>query len=179
MPYFNIIPLTAFVNGVRFTYGVPREGWYIEPGEYKHIDFLNKQGGIFKIAKAPDRKYVGELSFTTPTTDSDPSNNQTTIIEVLNYFEDIPFVAEPGFALEQNYPNPYDGTTRIEFVLPTEGRARFFVNDLVGRQIHESTSYYTEGRHVVSFDGSNLPSGVYYYGIEFNGERRMRKMIIK
>ncbi len=179
VPYFNIITLTAFVNGVRFTYGVPREGWYIEPGEYKHIDFLNKQGGIFKIAKAPDRKYVGELSFTTPTTDSDPSNNQTTIIEVLNYFEDIPFVAEPGFALEQNYPNPYDGTTRIEFVLPTEGRARFFVNDLVGRQIHESTSYYTEGRHVVSFDGSNLPSGVYYYGIEFNGERRMRKMIIK
>jgi hypothetical protein len=113
-----------------------------------------------------------------PNADDNPANDQTTIIEVVNYFEDVPHVAEPEFVLEQNYPNPYDGTTRIEFALPYGGSARFFVTDVVGRLVHEETTYYDEGRHTISFNKGKLPSGVYYYGLEFNGQRRMHKMII-
>jgi hypothetical protein len=83
------------------------------------------------------------------------------------------------FGLEQNYPNPFDGSTRIEFVIPSSGQVRFFVNDVVGRQVYESTSLYSGGRNTISFNKGNLSSGVYYYGIEYNGQRRLRKMILK
>ena len=98
---------------------------------------------------------------------------------MVNYFEDVPTVDEDGFVLEQNYPNPCDGTTRIEFALPYAGKARFFVNDVVGRQVYEQSAEYGQGRHSIDFSRGNLPAGIYYYGMEFDGQRRMHKMIIK
>ena len=142
------------------------------PGEVRHL-LLNK-----KIPKSPTRQYVGSGYYRMPNTDNNPANDQTSIVEVVNYFEDVPHVTEPDFVLEQNYPNPYDGTTRIEFALPYSGTTRFFVTDVVGRLVHEQNATYGEGRHTITFDKGSLPSGVYYYGIEFNGQRRMHKMII-
>ena len=166
-PYFSI-------NGSPEMYQHYNAGTFTwAPGETRHV-LVNK-----KIPKSPTREYVGSGRIWIPSDDSDPSNNQTTIIEVLNYFEDIPNVNEPDFILEQNYPNPYDGTTRIEFVLPYSGTTRFFVTDVVGRLVHEETARYDEGRHTISFSKGDLPSGVYYYGIEFEGQRRMHKMIIR
>ena len=142
------------------------------PGDVRHLVFKQK------IPKDPNRHYVGSGYFTMPNFDNNTANDQTSIIEVVNYFEDVPHVPEPDFVLEQNYPNPYDGTTRIEFALPYSGNTRFFVTDVVGRLVHEETSAYSEGRHTITFNKGTLPSGVYYYGIEFNGQRRMHKMII-
>lgn len=153
-------------------YQYPTNTYYFEPGDTRHVLFKTK------IPKSPTRTYIGSSRLNLPNADDNPANDQTTIIEVVNYFEDVPRVAEPEFVLEQNYPNPYDGTTRIEFALPYGGSARFFVTDVVGRLVHEETTYYDEGRHTISFNKGKLPSGVYYYGLEFNGQRRMHKMII-
>lgn len=111
--------------------------------------------------------------------DTDPSNNQTTIVEVVNYFEGIPTADDGLFVLEQNYPNPFEGKTQIEFALPYGGSARFFVSDALGRTVYEHTATYDEGRHTITFDRNDLSAGVYYYGIEFDGERRMHKMILR
>ena len=81
--------------------------------------------------------------------------------------------------LEQNYPNPFDGSTRIEFALPSSGSTRFFVTDVVGRLVYEENKEYSDGRHTINFKQGDLPAGVYYYGLEFNGQRRMHKMIVK
>ena len=80
-------------------------------------------------------------------------------------------MTEPDLVLEQYYPNPYDGTTRIEFALPYSGNTRFFVTDVVGRIVHEQTAFYGDGRHTITFDKGSLPSGVYSYGLEFDGQR--------
>ena len=147
--------------------------YFFAPGEIRHIPIAKK------IPKSPTREYIGTGVFFMPNPDADPSNDQTTIIEVLNYFEGIPTVVEPNFVLEQNYPNPYDGTTRIEFSLPYSGNTRFFVTDVVGRLVYEENVLYSEGRHTISFDKGELAAGVYYYGLEFDGQRRMHKMIIR
>ena len=175
IPFFNIFYFNSFIiNGTSF----PRErfeqnSFTFNPGETRHILSRNK------IPKSSLRQYTGSGSLMLPSPDSNPSNDQTTYIEVINYFEDVPYVSEPDFVLEQNYPNPYDGTTRIEFAIPYSGKAHFFVTDVVGRIVHEQTDIYGEGRHTITFDKGDLPSGVYYYGIEFNGQRRMHKMIIR
>lgn len=179
--YTNITNVQAVINGVEVkTNSLPAGYFTINPGQTRHL-LLKKAttGQELKIPKSRTREYIGSGFITLPNEDANPANNQTSIIRVVNYFESTPNVIESDFVLEQNYPNPYDGTTRIEFSLPTYGTARFFVTDIVGRQIYEETKSYAEGRHTISFDKGDLASGVYYYGIEFNGERRMHKMIIK
>ena len=172
--YLQWIRAYFTINGEPQQYTEFPTGQYIiSPGEERHL-LVNQ-----KIPKSPTRSYVGSGFLRMPNDDSDPSNDQTTIIEVVNYFEDVPHVNEPEFVLEQNYPNPYDGSTRIEFALPYSGNTRFFVTDVVGRLVHEETATYSEGRHTINFEKGSLPSGVYYYGLEFDGKRRMHKMIIR
>lgn len=178
-PYVNRLEFQTRINGNEVKTVIPRYSWELSPGSTIHKTFVDDNGRYLKIPKDPHRNYVGMGKLKQPNADSNPANDETTIIEVLNYFENVPFVEDENFVLEQNYPNPFDGTTRIEFNLPTGGSARFFVTDLVGRTLYESTATYYEGRNTITFDKSNLSSGVYYYGIEYNGERRMRKMIVK
>ena len=81
--------------------------------------------------------------------------------------------------LEQNYPNPYDNTTRIDFYLPTAGDVKFFVMDELGRLVFQSVKSYDYGNQSINFNGGDLTTGTYYYGIEKDGERLMRKMVLK
>ena len=50
---------------------------------------------------------------------------------------------------------------------------------MAGRLVYESNTTYPEGRNHISFKKGNLPTGAYYYGVEFDGMRRLHKMIIK
>ena len=151
----------------------------MDVGDTKHFDVRDAQGNYWKIPKDPNRRYEGMGILSNVFDDIDESNQQTTDIRVVNYFEDVPVNIDDDFVLEQNFPNPSNGTTRIEFALPYGGNARFFVNDAVGRQVHEQSSFYPQGRHIIDLKKGDLPAGVYYYGIEFDGQRRMRKMIIR
>lgn len=151
-------------NGVRRT---------VQPGETITIEFRKK------ILKSPTRTYEGiyKLDFVN---DQDTTNQTTTRIEVLNYFEGVPMVSEAdGMVLRQNYPNPFDNTTSIEFYLPTSGDVRFFVMDELGRLVYQNEKYYSSGNQTVSFGNPEISTGVYYYGIEKDGQRLMRKMVLK
>lgn len=69
--------------------------------------------------------------------------------------------------LKQNYPNPFNPTTNISFGLPQKSRVDLKVFDMLGREV--ATVYSgvkAQGFHTVSFDASNLSSGVYLYRIE-------------
>ena len=161
----------AIINGQTIrANGISRE---IQPGSYTTIEFSKK------IPKNPNRTYTVWDS-TMFEGDYNHSNNTTTNVEVINYFEGVPLVEEAdGMLLRQNYPNPFDNSTRIEFYLPTSGDVRFFVMDELGRLVHQSTNYYGYGDHTVTFSGDEFPTGVYYYGIEKDGMRLMRKMVLK
>ena len=143
----------------------------VHPGDIETVDFTTK------IPKSPTRTYNGSLRLLF--SDADTSNNHTTRIEVVNYLT-IPFVeSSNGMMLEQNYPNPYENTTRIDFYLPTAGDVRFFVMDELGRLVFQSVKAFDSGNQSIDFNGSDLTTGTYYYGIEKDGERLMRKMVLK
>ena len=71
------------------------------------------------------------------------------------------------FALFQNYPNPFNPRTTISYSLPQAGIVMLKVYDVMGREI--SVLVHNErkaaGNYEVSFDATNLPSGVYFYGL--------------
>jgi hypothetical protein len=69
-----------------------------------------------------------------------------------------------GFELAQNYPNPFNPTTVIRYQIPTNSYVSLEVYDLLGRKIGTLVSQHqSPGAHAVTFNASNLSSGVYFY----------------
>lgn len=81
------------------------------------------------------------------------------------------------FELVGNYPNPFNPSTRIQFMVPATGTAKLMVYDLLGRMVYENTSDVKAGMQERTFSAPNLASGVYYFRVEFvasnGGERHM------
>lgn len=86
-----------------------------------------------------------------------------------------------GYSLSQNYPNPFNPTTLIRYSLGESGRINLRIFDILGNEIAVLVDREeTAGVHEVSFDGSNLASGVYFYNLragEFNETRKL--MLLK
>lgn len=83
------------------------------------------------------------------------------------------------FSLSQNYPNPFNGSTRLSFDLLERVRISLKVFNEVGQEVSTlSDGVMSCGSHHITFDGSNLPSGVYFYRLEAAGESQTRKMIL-
>ena len=81
------------------------------------------------------------------------------------------------FAVEQNYPNPFNPSTVIGFSLPARSRTEIAVYDIIGTEILRTVAEYDAGHHEFTFDGSALPSGVYFYRITAVGRQETRKMV--
>jgi len=76
-------------------------------------------------------------------------------------------VGQLQYALSPNYPNPFNPTTTISFALPTATTVNLTVYDLSGRQVATLVNgWRVAGTHEVTFDGSNLASGVYTYRLQ-------------
>lgn len=82
--------------------------------------------------------------------------------------------------LQQNYPNPFNKATTIKFSVPTSGNVKIVLYDLMGCEVQP---LYNEspkpGMHAVSFDGSLLQSGIYFYKISAGDYSETRRMILQ
>jgi hypothetical protein len=83
------------------------------------------------------------------------------------------------FSLSQNYPNPFNPTTHFEFQIADFGLVRLTVYDLLGKEIQTLVNeQFSPGTYEVDFDGSSLPSGVYYYKLETDSFTETKKMVL-
>lgn len=83
------------------------------------------------------------------------------------------------FTLDQNYPNPFNPSTNIEFVLPERSNVVVKVFDALGREIETlANGSFPSGRNVVSFNASNLSSGIYYYRVSTENYISTKKMML-
>ena len=82
-------------------------------------------------------------------------------------------------SLHQNYPNPFNPATTIRYSLATGGRVTVDVYNVFGQQVAGLLDVVqAPGRHEVRFDGTGLPSGVYYYRMVAGRYSLSRKMLI-
>ncbi len=90
----------------------------------------------------------------------------------------------PTVAWSQPIPNPFMGTTTINFGIPKSGSVAIDIYDVAGR--HVSTVLNAEkaaGTHEAVWNGRNsngasVPAGVYFYRFTFDNEFLMKKMIV-
>jgi hypothetical protein len=85
-----------------------------------------------------------------------------------------------SFVLEQNYPNPFNPSTSISFELQQAANVRVLVYNSQGQMIAvPAERSYSSGRHSVTFDASNVASGVLVYALEVDGVVvQTRKMLL-
>lgn len=167
--------LRAVINGQTLTGSFSRR---IEPGQTVKVKFTRNNQEEFRIPKSPTRNYVGTGKVTLGG-DGDVGNNETSLVEVSNHVEGIPTVENSLLSLEQNYPNPFTGRTTIPFSLPEAANVRFFVIDAMGHIVNSFSRNYNSGDQSITIDMDAYSAGIYYYGIEVNGQRLMKKMILR
>ena len=83
------------------------------------------------------------------------------------------------FSLSQNYPNPFNPATTIEYSIPEDGFVMLKVYNALGQEVTRLVNGNAKaGIHHVTFDASNLTSGVYFYSVQSNNETIVKKMMV-
>jgi hypothetical protein len=84
-----------------------------------------------------------------------------------------------SFYLYNNYPNPFNPTTKIKFQIPVSGFVSLKVYDILGNEIKTLISEEKpSGSFEVEFIGENLSSGMYFYTLSAGGNTETKKMIL-
>lgn len=83
--------------------------------------------------------------------------------EVPTGIEQNPGLLPSNFTLSQNYPNPFNPATTINYAMPQKSLVRIEVFNVLGERVTTLVNDLEQaGRHSVKFDGTALPSGVYF-----------------
>jgi hypothetical protein len=89
-------------------------------------------------------------------------------------------IRQPGtFYLFQNTPNPFNPTTEIRFGIPTRSHVKLKVYNVLGVEATTLIDGMLQvGTHTAQFDGSALPSGIYYYVLTTDHTIQTRKCVL-
>ncbi len=83
------------------------------------------------------------------------------------------------YSLSQNYPNPFNPSTKIDFSLKATGKVTLKIYDMLGREVMTLINgVQAAGQHSVTFNASNLPSGVYIYSLTTSDGFKMTKKMM-
>ena len=83
-------------------------------------------------------------------------------------------------ALDANYPNPFNPTTKITFMLGTTSHATLKIYDILGKEIITLADGIFESNEPQEFifNADNIPSGIYFYKLQSNNKTEIKKMVL-
>lgn len=84
-----------------------------------------------------------------------------------------------SFELKQNFPNPFNPETAIQFALPEASKVSLKIFNITGQTVEVLTDgYMNAGYHSVVWNAETLPSGVYFYSLEAEGFSAVKKCVL-
>jgi hypothetical protein len=91
----------------------------------------------------------------------------------------ISSVVPDRFKLEQNYPNPFNPTTNIKYQIANSSFTSLKVYDALGREVAALVNEkQSAGTYEVTFNGSSLNSGVYFYQLITDNFKETKKLLL-
>ena len=115
------------------------------------------------------------------------SGNDGTIddtLEILNQITSVDddqgsMLTPDSYNLAQNYPNPFNPTTKISWQTPVGSHQTLKIYDVLGNEVATLVDEFREaGRYEITFDASNLASGIYFYRLNAGSFVETKKMIL-
>jgi spore coat protein A len=83
------------------------------------------------------------------------------------------------FALDQNFPNPFNPATQIRFQLPQDGRAKLTIFNTAGQEVAKLVDGdLAAGSHVISWNANNMASGAYFFRLEAGTFSAVKRMLL-
>jgi hypothetical protein len=93
--------------------------------------------------------------------------------------ENISSVVPSSFKLDQNFPNPFNPSTKIRFSIPESTFATLTIYDINGKEIDRAYSgKLNAGVYEYQLNGTNLSTGVYFYKLNAGSKVITKKMIL-
>ncbi len=90
-----------------------------------------------------------------------------------------PAPAVSNYKLEQNYPNPFNPSTVISYDIPKSSHVTLSLYDILGRQVANLVNEEKQlGSYQMTFDGSRLASGVYFYRLQAGTYSNTKKLLL-
>jgi hypothetical protein len=126
---------------------------------------------------------TSDVYSTNPTIGTPPSTTGTgatvtaicTITGTQHLSNEIP----SSFKLFQNYPNPFNPKSKIKYQIAKPGYVKLVVNDALGKQVAILVNgELMPGTYEVEWDGSNYPSGVYFYKLTSENFSETKRMVL-
>lgn len=93
--------------------------------------------------------------------------------------EEKPSTVPAKFELAQNFPNPFNPSTNITFILAKNSHTLIKVYNIFGQEVATLVDEnLIAGPHTIQFNGSHLESGVYFYNIVAGDYQASKKMML-
>lgn len=111
-------------------------------------------------------------------------NNNATIVdnfggEIPNSLESFSYLMPTRTILHQNFPNPFNYSTKIKYETPDYSFVKLSVYNFLGEEISILTNeYLNSGTYEIYFDGNNFPTGIYFYRIQTDNFIETKKFIL-
>ena len=101
-----------------------------------------------------------------------------------NVFENGQSLIPTQYSLEQNFPNPFNPTTHIQYALPEMTRVKIVIYNMLGQKVRTfDFGQQAPGRYTITWDGKTqngalVSSGVYFYRLESAKFTQTKKLLL-
>lgn len=135
------------------------------PSDYSYSD-INLVNGVTYYYRIADVTIDGRETMSQFSTSAIPSPFATGEIPI-------------KYMLSQNYPNPFNPTTTITYGIHKASLVNLSVYNMLGEKVATLVNAnQTPNTYKVEFNGSNLPSGTYYYSLSTSGFTTSKKLVL-
>jgi len=154
---------------------VQRSEFGVQSSEWRDVGFIPGFGTTTErhsYSFTDENLEPGNYSYRLKQTDLDGSFNYSEIV-------DVDVTAPLIFSLEQNYPNPFNPNTKIRFTISDVRFTILKVYEVLGNEVATLVNEEKQaGSYEVEFNGTGLPSGIYFYQLKTSDLVNTRKMVL-
>ncbi len=153
-------------------------------GSQSCLSYRNQRtGGIYYNGLFPNGQQSGKLVYLSFALETVGNKNSKNIVieDVLRFFESQTEVVQESnttenFTVTQNFPNPFNSTTKIAVYSPQVGKIKLKLFNTIGQEIFEKDMYIKAGKNNIELNLSYLTTGIYFLNIKFDNQIRTIKL---
>jgi len=165
-------------NGTNSYYADTSVGYRVGSNAYATVHPTSPPKTILIPVGASITSITGIMDITFGEYKLEPRKNSDfgTITGVVNQ---EPGLQPKNYELRQNFPNPFNPSTTIQYSIPIAGHVTLKIYNLLGQEVNQLVDReQTAGSYSVVFDASRLASGIYFYQLKTDGYYNVKKMVL-